>query len=407
MDLLLKELTHLISYDRHLRTSAGKQGLLQHVMGMHDRNEKLPREFLLKLLQHATVTTRSCPNVISVRRKCSNNLDGQFERNVTVVGDLHGQYDDVKAIFTNPRIGGLPSNTNYFIFNGDVVDRGERAVEILSLILLAQALFPGSVHYLRGNHEDVELAPNMGFRDEVVCKYDGDLYSSFISYFSTLPVAAVIEDYVFVVHGGISRRSAACTVDKLNSHHRYCAVDSLSWVLYELMWAGECKMFLPLALPVIVVLCATDPTKIAPEFAPSQRGVCADSFGAQTTERFLALNGLKLLIRSHQCPHAGYEVLHYGQCVTVFSASNYCGYGGNQGAVVKFDHPTDMTPRYEQYWAAMDCLPLHLIIGRPTANCVAPSTGTQQSPGGTSQVSTSSVAADATSVLGNGRRIRV
>jgi hypothetical protein len=55
--------------------------------------------------------------------------------------------DDAKLVFTDPRFGRLPSEANHFIFNGDVVDRGKRAIEILSLILLAQVLFPGCVHY--------------------------------------------------------------------------------------------------------------------------------------------------------------------------------------------------------------------------------------------------------------------
>jgi hypothetical protein len=244
MDLLLRELAHLANYDSELATGIDKQGMFLHVLYKQDRNKKLPREFLLKLLQHATVTTKSCPNVISVRRKDPNNPNELFERNVTVIGDLHGQYDDVMVIFTDFRVGGFPSDTNQFIFNGDVVDRGDRAVEILALILLAQALFPGCVHYLRGNHEGVNLSSVMGFRDEVVRKYDTDLYDRFVTYFNTLPVAAVIEDYAFVVHGGISRRSSATTVDQLNALNRNRAVDDLHPMLYELLWAGKCDMSL-------------------------------------------------------------------------------------------------------------------------------------------------------------------
>jgi hypothetical protein len=84
-----------------------------------------------------------------------------------------------------------------------------------------------------------------------------------------------------------------------------------------------------------------------------------DCFGPETTARFLALNGLKLLIRSHQVADEGYEVLHNGQCVTVFSASNYCGNTGNLGAVVKFDCPISMEPRYEQYMAITGFLPVY------------------------------------------------
>jgi hypothetical protein len=84
-----------------------------------------------------------------------------------------------------------------------------------------------------------------------------------------------------------------------------------------------------------------------------------ECFGPDTTARFLALNGLKLLIRSHQAADEGCEVLHNGQCVTVFSASNYCGNTGNLGAVVKFDCPISMEPRYEQYMAITGFLPVY------------------------------------------------
>ena len=45
-----------------------------------------------------------------------------------------------------------------------------------------------------------------------------------------------------------------------------------------------------------------------------------------------------MLIRSHEVPpsNKGYEVRHNGRCVTVFSASNYCGHRGNSGAVMVF-----------------------------------------------------------------------
>jgi len=54
------------------------------------------------------------------------------------------------------------------------------------------------------------------------------------------------------------------------------------------------------------------------------------------TKRFLRANGLRLLVRSHQVPHdgRGYEWWHKSSCLTIFSASNYCGEVGNLGAVL-------------------------------------------------------------------------
>jgi serine/threonine-protein phosphatase 5 len=47
-------------------------------------------------------------------------------------------------------------------------------------------------------------------------------------------------------------------------------------------------------------------------------------FGPDVTKRFLEHNNLELLVRSHEVKPAGYETMHDGQCVTVFSAPNYC-----------------------------------------------------------------------------------
>ena len=46
---------------------------------------------------------------------------------VTIVGDIHGQLQDLFSIFT---INGIPSATNKYLFNGDFVDRGDCGVEV-------------------------------------------------------------------------------------------------------------------------------------------------------------------------------------------------------------------------------------------------------------------------------------
>ena len=56
--------------------------------------------------------------------------------------------------------------------------------------------------------------------------------------------------------------------------------------------------------------------------SPSKRGV-GTQFGPDVTKRFLDDNGLELLIRSHEVKDRGYEVMHDGKCITIFSAPNY------------------------------------------------------------------------------------
>ena len=47
---------------------------------------------------------------------------------MTVVGDIHGQLQDLFSIFT---INGIPCPQNHYIFNGDFVDRGPCGAEVL------------------------------------------------------------------------------------------------------------------------------------------------------------------------------------------------------------------------------------------------------------------------------------
>jgi hypothetical protein len=66
---------------------------------------------------------------------------------------------------------------------------------------------------------------------------------------------------------------------------------------------------------------------------PSDRG-SGFHFGPGITRAFCEENGVELIIRSHQLKRSGWEYQRNGneQLLTVFSAPNYCGNVGNQGA---------------------------------------------------------------------------
>ncbi|MBZ3882612.1 Serine/threonine-protein phosphatase with EF-hands 1 [Sciurus carolinensis] len=82
-------------------------------------------------------------------------------------------------------------------------------------------------------------------------------------------------------------------------------------------------------------------------------------FGPDVTSKILNKYQLKMLIRSHECKHDGYEICHDGKVITIFSASNYYEEGSNRGAYIRLG--CGMNPRFFQYRVTSStCMsPLH------------------------------------------------
>ena len=57
---------------------------------------------------------------------------------------------------------------------------------------------------LRGNHESRNMTENFTFREEVISRYDNDIYNLFMECFDSMPIAAIVDSKYFAMHGGIS-----------------------------------------------------------------------------------------------------------------------------------------------------------------------------------------------------------
>eukprot|EP00640_Fibrocapsa_japonica_P001000 CAMPEP_0113941658 /NCGR_PEP_ID=MMETSP1339-20121228/7534_1 /TAXON_ID=94617 /ORGANISM="Fibrocapsa japonica" /LENGTH=504 /DNA_ID=CAMNT_0000945865 /DNA_START=67 /DNA_END=1581 /DNA_ORIENTATION=+ /assembly_acc=CAM_ASM_000762 len=242
------------------------------------------------------------------------------EKPLTVCGDTHGQYYDVLHIF---ELNGKPSQDKPYLFNGDFVDRGSFSFEVITTFLAYKLLYPDAMHLTRGNHETKNMNKVYGFEGEVKAKYDQTVMDLFTEVFNLLPLGAVINNKVLVVHGGLFTQDGV-TLDDIRSIDRNREPPE-SGLMSDIMWSDPQDM---------------------PGRMPSKRGV-GKSFGPDVTSAFLRDNGLDLVVRSHEVKDEGYEVVHGGQCITIFSAPNYCDQMGNKGAFITFG--PDLKPKFTQF----------------------------------------------------------
>lgn len=254
-------------------------------------------------------------------------------KRLTLVGDLHGQLADLFTIFT---LNGLPSQDNEYLFNGDIVDRGQYGAEVLFSILAFKCLFPKQVRVNRGNHESRQQNRLMGFEEEVLTKYPGPngrvLLAACQKVFDCMPLCALIQEKIFVVHGGLFSNDAV-SLDHLRgiSRKREPPVhsDVFEDRLYEeMLWS--------------------DPRAHLAGKQISTRGAGIE-FGQDVTFEFLRTNQLALIVRSHECVAEGYDLVHNGRLMTLFSASRYCGLQTNKGAFLSMKK--DLQPEIQQFYA--------------------------------------------------------
>eukprot|EP00605_Chrysophyceae_sp_TOSAG23-4_P001209 GSChrysophyteH1.ASY1.ANO1.1318.1 assembled CDS len=199
---------------------------------------------------------------------------------VNICGDTHGQYADLLHLFD---IGGFPPDSNY-LFLGDYVDRAKQSIEVITLCLCYKLLYPESFFLLRGNHECASLNRIYGFFDECKRRYSVKLWRTFADCFMCMPVAALVADRIFCMHGGL----------------RPCDVPDEAQV---------------------------------PGWGYNMRGV-SYTFGHDVIAEFLDINKLDLICRAHQVVEDGYEFQANRKLVTIFSAPNYCGEFDNAGAMM-------------------------------------------------------------------------
>ena len=312
----------------------------------HEKPDTVPRKVLNELLHPRQWE----PDPVGASRGFILNVDEidelctlaeeKFQAESTVLrlraptkifGDLHGQYGDLMRLFAeygSPSTAGDIAYIDY-LFLGDYVDRGSYSLETMSLLLALKIEHPDNIHLLRGNHEEADINALFGFRTECIERLGEEAgvqaWTRFNNLFQWLPLAAVIEDRVACMHGGIGR--SITHISQLEELERPLTIESGGIMLMDVLWS--------------------DPTESdrVEGLRPNARGPGLVTFGPDRVRKFCEDNDLQMIIRAHECVMDGFERFAGGLLITVFSATNYCGTANNAGAILVLGRDLKLYPK--------------------------------------------------------------
>ena len=154
----------------------------------------------------------------------------ELEAPMKICGDVHGQYVDLLRLF---EYGGFPPEANY-LFLGDYVDRGKQSIETICLLLAYKIQYPENFFILRGNHESAGINRIYGFYDECKRRYSIKLWKVFSDVFNCLPVAAIVDEKILCMHGGLSPELQQ--LQQIADLPRPCDVPDVG-LLCDLLWS--------------------------------------------------------------------------------------------------------------------------------------------------------------------------
>ena len=239
---------------------------------------------------------------------------------VYIVGDIHGQLDDLRWMFRTcglleKKDQPLDLKGNKFLFMGDYVDRGYHSLNTFLYLACLKLRYPDQVFLLRGNHESRQVSTRYGFYYEVILNYGhAGLWMMANDVFDLLPMAALVDEDVFCVHGGLS--------PMLPMIERISLLDRQK----ELPPKGP-----------LCDLCWSDPENVK-TWRENTRGA-GYLFGRDETRKFTIINRIEFVCRSHQLAQEGHaEYFGYGEheyrLITIWSAPNYSYRSGNKASVM-------------------------------------------------------------------------
>lgn len=247
-----------------------------------------------------------------------------------IFGDIHGNLEDLHFFSDNVWRLGMSLTAGNFVFMGDYVDRGMSCLECVAYLLAMKLLLPDKVFLLRGNHEtrDVngweEHYGERSFLYQCRARFGDDLgyriWEQTNQVFDRMPLAAVIDQDIFCVHGGIPRPIGAGETRIQDILH----VPKVAGI--NPPYEHEDEAYQQVASDCIWSDPASEDQEIHsvdPEtgFGESLRGGGAICFGNKAVTQFLSQQGYSYIMRAHEAHAEGVAVSKGARVFTVFSTS--------------------------------------------------------------------------------------
>lgn len=299
-----------------------------------DMKFSLPKEAVAKLIEETQKIIEREPSLLRLRAplKIFGNINGQ-------IGDLLKLFEHFGMPCDILKQGDIEGFT--YLFLGDYIDYGKFNVEVLCLLFALKIKYPDSIFMLRGHHEDIFVNKSLGFAEECIAKFNDNLndansiYQQFNRLFEYLPLAALVEEKILCVHGGIG--NSLNSLSEIDSLERPIEVSHIPSTPYE---------------KIVVDLLLSDPVSYEHELKNQSNAerdffsagyVC--KFGMERITKFLSENNLSFIIRSHENVIDGFEKFANEKVVTVFSNMNYMGKNLNASAVLIIKKNSELVPK--------------------------------------------------------------
>lgn len=312
-------------------------------------NEPLCTLFINGLLNQgpnfSTSFQFSKDNVVQLAREFKAVLELQptvvnIRAPLKVFGSLYGNFNDLMKLFglwkppVEASLGGDIDSMAY-LFLGNYVDRAKTSLETICLLMALKLKFPDSIYLLRGSHENAAVNKVYGFGEECAVRLQEDtnkgtsVFQSINRAFQWLPLAAVVENKVLCVHGGIG--PGVDTVGDIGNVRRPARVED-GGVFVQCVWSDPAK------------------SEADAGFVKNtlRKEISADSifrFGADVLNKFLERNNLEMMIRSREIAPDGFDVFADSRLITVTSCTDYCGTCANSACVLVIKKTLEITPK--------------------------------------------------------------